>query len=202
MGHYIRVLSPSEKVPFVARIRTALATEGLAGRLTVDSGTAKNWTQISLTHTDGPEIAEIEPNSASSSDLVSEEIEEFLEEIVDCKPASAAAWLAEYLPTVKTIYAFQLLSGTDEQNGWEILGKVKDLIFTQVGGIIQADREGFSDEKGYHILWQFSNSVKRPWWMSVLKDGQWVRFQMDLGNRKHRAAFFRGQVPAGVKMAE
>ena len=79
---------------------------------------------------------------------------------------------------------------------------MKDLIFTQVVGIIQADREGFSDEKGYHILWQFSNSVKRPWWMSVLKDGQWVRFQMDLGNRKHRAAFFRGQVPAGVKMAE
>ena len=121
---------------------------------------------------------------------------------MDCKPASAAAWLAEYLPTVKTIYAFPLLSGTDEQNGWDILGKVKDLIFTQVVGIIQADREGFSDEKGYHILWQFSNSVKRPWWMSVLKDGQWVRFQMDLGNRKHRAAFFRGQVPAGVKMAE
>ena len=79
---------------------------------------------------------------------------------------------------------------------------MKDVIFTQVGGIIQADREGFSDEKGYHILWQFSNSVKRPWWMSVLKDGQWVRFQMDLGSRKHRAAFFRGEVPAGVKMAE
>ena len=117
MGHSIRVLSPSEKVPSIAQIRTALATEGLAGRLTVESGTAKNWTQISLTHTDGPEIAEIEPNSASSSDLVSEEIEEFLEEIVDCKPASAAAWLAEYLPTVKTIYTFQLLSGTDEQNG-------------------------------------------------------------------------------------
>ena len=117
MGHSIRVLSPSEKVHSVARIRTVLATEGLASRLTVDSGTAKNWTQISLTHKDGPEIAEIERNSASSSDLVSQEIEEFLEEIVDCKPASAAAWLAEYLPTVKTIYAFQLLSGTDEQNG-------------------------------------------------------------------------------------
>jgi hypothetical protein len=110
---------------------------------------------------------------------------------VDCKPASAAAWLAEYLPTVKTIYAFPLLSGTDEQNGWDILGKVKDLIFTQVGGIIQADREGFSDEKGYHIPWQVSNSVKGPWWMSVLKDGHWVRFQMDLGSRKHRAAFFQ-----------
>jgi hypothetical protein len=202
VGYYIRILSPSEKVPSVARMRTALTKEKLAGTLTVEGGTDDDWTQVVLAHKDGPEIADIERNAAATNDLVSEEIEEFLEEIPDCKPPSAAAWLAEYLPTVKTIYAFQLLSGTDEKNGWDILGKVKDSIFTQVGGILQADGEGFSDEEGYHILWQFSNSVKGPWWMSVLKEGQWVRFQMDLGNKKHRAAFFRGEVPEGVKMAE
>lgn len=202
MGYYIRILSPSEKVPSIARIRTALATEGLAGTLTPESGTDDNWTKVILAHKDGPEIAAIERNTASSNDLVSAEIDEFLEEIADCKPPTAAAWLAEYLPTVKTIYAFQLLSGTDEENGWDVLGKVKDSIFNQVGGIMQADGEGFSDEEGFHILWQFSNSVTGPWWMSVLKDGDWVRFQMDLGNKKHRAAFFRGEVPDGVKMAE
>jgi hypothetical protein len=201
VGYYIRILSPSEKVPSIAQIRTALAKEKLAGTLTVESGGDDEWTQVILAHKDGPEIANIERN-ASSNDLVSEEIEEFLEEIIDCKPPSAAGWLADYLPTVKTIYAFQLLSGTDEENGWDILGKVKDSIFTQVGGILQADGEGFSDEEGYHILWQFSNSVKGPWWMSVLKDGEWVRFQMDLGNKKHRAAFFRGEVPEGVQLAE
>jgi hypothetical protein len=183
-------------------MRTALAKEKLAGTLTVEAGTDDDWTQVILAHEDGPEIADIERNSASSNDLVSEEIGEFLEELADCKPASAAAWLAEYLPTVKTIYAFQLLSGTDVKNGWEILGKAKDSLFNQVGGIHQADGEGFSDEEGYHILWQFSNSVKGPWWMSVLKDGEWVRFQMDLGNKKHRTAFFLGEVPEGVKMAE
>jgi hypothetical protein len=202
VGYYIRILSPSEKVASIAQIRTALAKEKLAATLTVESGGDDDWTQVILAHKDSPEIAHIERNAASSNDLVSEEIEEFLEETADCKPASAAAWLAEYLPTIKTIYAFQLLSGTDVKNGWDILGKVKESIFTQVGGIIQADGEGFSDEEGYHILWQFSNSVKGTWWMSVLKDGEWIRFQMDLGNKKHLAAFFSGEVPEGVEMAE
>jgi hypothetical protein len=46
--------------------------------------------------------------------------------------------LAKYLATVKTIYAFQLLSGTDVKNGWEILHKLQEAIHTQVGGILQA----------------------------------------------------------------
>jgi len=202
VGYYIRILSPSENVPSVVTIRTALTKEGLAGTLTVESGTDEDWTQVTLAHKDGLEIADIERNGAPSNDLVSEEIEEFLKEIADCKPASAAAWLGEYLLSVRTIYAFQLLRGTDEKGGWDILGKVKASIFTQVGGILQADGEGFSEEEGYHILWQFSNSVKGPWLMGVLKDGQWVHFQMDLGNKKHRAAFLRGEIPEGVKTRE
>lgn len=202
MAYYIRILSPSERVPSIAGIETALSSAKLAATLTVEAGTDDDWTQLVLAHEAGPEVADIGRNCASSTDLVAAEIDEFLEEIADCKPASAAAWLAEYLPTVKTIYAFQLLRGTDFENGWDILGNVKDFIFTQVGGILQADGEGFSDEDGYHILWQFSDSVKGPWWMGVLRDGNWVHFQMDLGNKKHRAAFLRGDVPEGVDVAE
>jgi hypothetical protein len=202
MAYYIRVLSPSDCVASVAKLRAALAHEKLAGTLAVEADPEDNWNQILLSHDGGPDIAVIERNSASSTDLVSAEIDEFLEEIADCKPATAARWLRDYLPKIKTIYAFHLLQGTDVKNGWEILGKVKDSIFTQVGGIVQADAEGFSDEEGYHILWQFSDSVKGTWWMGVLKDGEWVHFQMDLGNKKHREAFFRGEVPKGAKMAE
>lgn len=202
MGHYIRILSPSERVPSVAKIRAALSKANLAATLNVESGSKDQWAQIVLAHKNGPEIADIERNSTSSTELVSEEIEEFLEEIADCRPPSAADWLREYLRTVKTIFAFQLLSGTDVKNGWDILGEVEGSILTQVDGIIQADREGFSDEDGYHILWQFSDSVKGPWWMGILQDGEWIHFQMDLGNKKHRAAFFRGEVPEGVRMAE
>jgi hypothetical protein len=38
--------------------------------------------------------------------------------------------------------------------------------------------------------------------MAVLRDGKWIRFQMDLGNRKHRKAFLAGKVPDGVTMGE
>jgi hypothetical protein len=86
--------------------------------------------------------------------------------------------------------------------GYYILGAVKDSIFKQAGGILQADIEGFSNEAGYHILWQFEDSVKGPWWMGVLQDGEWVHFKMGLGNQKHRAAFLRGEVPQGVGVGE
>jgi hypothetical protein len=75
---------------------------------------------------------------------------------------------------------------------------MRDGIRETVGGIIQADSEGFSNEAGFQILWQFSRSAKGPWWMAVMKNGEWVTFQMELGNRKHREAFCRGEVPQGI----
>lgn len=200
MGYYIRILSPSDQIPSVGRMNTALVDANLKGKLNIESGTDDDWEQLILTHDDGQEISAIERNISSSGDLVSEEIDEFLDEIADCKPASAAAWLTTYLPTVRTIYAFQILHGANISNGWELVREIQNAIFSEVGGVLQADAEGFTDEEGYHILWQFADSVEGPWWMSVLRDGEWMRFQMDLGNKKHRASFLRGEIPAGVKM--
>jgi hypothetical protein len=195
-------MSPSEQIPSVATMRTAITASSLPGTLRVEAGDEEDWTQLILSHTEGAEIAAIERNTFTSDGLVSAEIDEFLDEVADCQPASAAAWLTEYLPTVKTVYAFQILRGVDMASGWDLLGQIKDSIFTQAGGIVQADEEGFSDEAGYHILWQFSKAARGPWWMGVLRDGEWVHFQMDLGNENHRAAFLRGEVPEGATFAE
>jgi hypothetical protein len=109
--------------------------------------------------------------------------------------------LIDYFPKIQCIYAFQLLGGTDHKNGWEILGAIKTLIWSGAPSILQADAEGFSNEDGYHVLWQFSDSVEGDWWMGVLQEGQWKHFQMDLGNRKQRDAFFQGQIPDAAKLA-
>jgi hypothetical protein len=69
------------------------------------------------------------------------------------------------------------------------------------GGILQADGEGFSNEDGYLILWQFADTVDGDWNMAVLdKDGSWIRFQMNLGDPEQRAAFLKGRVPEGAKI--
>ena len=122
-----------------------------------------------------------------------------MEEVADCKPESAARWLQQYLPSVKVIYAFQLLNGTDVEDGWTPLHSLYNTVWEHAGGILQSDGEGFSNDEGYTILWQFSDRVTGSWNMGVLKDGRWLHFEMDLGNEQHRNAFLSGQVPDGAK---
>jgi hypothetical protein len=159
------------------------------------------WDQLVIANSAGLEICVIERNEISTGSLVEQEIAEFKAEITACLPSSAANWLRSYLESVRTIYAFQVLSGTYAEDGWDILGLAKEAVTSSVGGIVQADNEGFTNEEGYHILWQFSDHVSGEWWMAVLKDGRWQKFKMDLGSQVHRAAFSAGEIPSGVERA-
>jgi hypothetical protein len=201
VGYYIRILSPIDLcVPF-AELKASLASEAPTATLAIESGSETDWAELALSHADGTEIAVVERNPVDEGPLHSAELQEFREDIADCAPASAVAWLVDYFSRVRTIYAFQLLSGTEAEGGWDILGALKNAIWERAGGIGQADGEGFSNEEGYHILWQFSDSVSGSWWMGVLRDGSWVHFEMDLGDAGHRQAFFDGQGPQGGKLA-
>lgn len=199
MGYYVRVLSTSAACVSLSALQATIEKEKLGATLSADAR-AEDWTQLILRHADGREIALIERNLVEEGSLGSEELAEFTDEVTECKPANAAQWLLDYFHRIRCIYAFQVLSGTDHKNGWEILEAVKNRIWTAAPSIIQADYEGFSNEDGYHILWQFSDSVEGDWWMAILQDGQWRPFQMDLGNREQRESFFQGKIPDGAKV--
>ena len=181
-------------------MRSTIKKDKLRATLSSEEDADDDWTQLILRHLDGSEIALIERNLVEKGSLGSEELAEFAEEVAECKPANNARWLLDYFPRVRCIYAFQVLSGTDHKKGWEILGAVKEHIWSAAPSIIQADNEGFSNEEGYHILWQFNDSVDGDWWMAVLQDGQWKPFQMDLGSRRQRESFIQGQIPEGAKL--
>jgi hypothetical protein len=197
MPYSIRILSP--KVTTLSL--EALLSDVPDAKITLEAGTSSDWEQLVLSHPNGTDIALIERNPVDDESLGAEEISEFLDEINDGKPDSAAIWLTQYLRRVRVVYAFQILSGTEQENGWGILGKFKSVLWNSVGGIFQADGEGFSNEDGYHILWQFSDNVSGPWWMGLLKTGAWVHFEMELGDEKQRQAFLKGEVPEGVRLA-
>jgi hypothetical protein len=203
MGYYVRVLSTSADCVPLAELQSALENENLQATICGDeSDPDDDWTQVILKHADGREIASIERNPVDDESLGAEELEEFTEDIAECKPSTAVQWLLDYFPRVRCIYAFQVLRGTDHKNGWDILEAIKNQIWAFAPSILQADAEGFSNEDGYHILWQFSDSVKGTWWMGVLRDGRWVHFQMELGNPSHREAFLNGNVPKGVSLPD
>jgi hypothetical protein len=197
MGYFIRVLGTSlDDVP-LADLRIA-ADPALIETSDEDAP----WQQVVLKHHDGAEIAVIERNPVVEGELGAEELQEFLEEVPLYDPQSSVEWLRQYLPSVKVIYAFQLLSGTDINDGWTPLHRVYSAVWRIAGGILQADGEGFSNEDGYTILWQFSDSAKGAWNVGLLTGDRWTHFELDLGSCAHREAFKNGQIPEGVTILE
>jgi len=202
VGYYTRVLGIRANPVSIEDLHAAVLGDGLEAEFEVDSETDDAWSQLLIKPRGGDPIAVLERNLVAPGELAEEEIQEFIEEIEDARPQSAARWLTAYLPRVKVIYAFQVLGSADRGDGWSILGAVRSALWSVCGGIVQADAEGFSNEDGYHILWQFSEDVSGPWSMAVLNtDGSWSAFQMELGDPAQREAFLAGRVPEGAEPA-
>jgi hypothetical protein len=198
MPYYIRLISRSAKdIPFADMV--TCVGENLS--VEIDDGTPENWSSVTIKSPDGTEICLIEK---TGREIMEDEISEFIEEMADAEPPSGAEWVVEYLGSVKSLYACQFLEPAfgEEYGGVpsQILWNMKWILGT---GILQSDGEGFSNEDGYDIVWQFSDNVKGSWGMGVLDDdGKWVNFRMDLGNKAHRAAFRAGKIPDGVTIEE
>lgn len=192
MGYYIRVLATKDVDISLADLRA------LASPAVIEGDDA--WEQVVLKHANGTEIAAIERNRVIEGELGAEEIQELIEEVEDCRPRSASEWLQAFLPSVKVIYAFRLLEGTNINDGWTPLDRVHHGLWKHVGGIMQADLEGYSNEDGYTIVWQFSDRASGPWNFGVLADGGWTHFEMELSNRQQREEFLSGRVPEGAKL--
>jgi hypothetical protein len=197
MGYRIRILGTK----LISAPLQELQQAAEPGVLEGDEGKGDDWEALILRHMSGEPIAFIEKNLVIPGQLGAKELQEFIDEVGYYKPTSAATWLYEYLPTVKVIYAFQLLNGTDIDDGFAIMHRVYGIVWHSARGILQADGEGFSNEDGYTILWQFSDHVSGEWKAGVLtSDGSWINFKIDLGNQIHRDAFWQGQVPTGVEI--
>ncbi len=195
MGYYTRVLSKQEDFLSFEELSRLISAEHPEYKLTVEDGSEEEWESLLLSGKDEVEVALLERHPVTDGSLGQDEIAEFIEETQDCKPESGVQWLAEYLTEVKTIYAFQHLQGADTEAGSNALHALRSALWERGEAIIQADREGFTNEDGYQIVWQFSDSVSGPWNMGVLQDGIWHHFEMDLGDPDHRVAFLKGRVP-------
>jgi len=201
MGYYTRVLSKDEEFPPLDELAQFIQAEQPQFKLTLESGTAEEWESLLLSGIDEVEVAVIERNPVFDGSVGQDEIADFVEVIQDCKPNSGVQWLEDYLASVKTVYAFQHLQGSETVDGSNALHALRSKLWERGDAILQADNEGFTNEEGYHIVWQFSDSVSGAWNMGVLQDGVWRHFSMDLGDPDHRAAFLRGSVPDDLTSA-
>ena len=194
MPYYTRVLSKDEEFPHFDELAQWVRTNHPDYKLTIEDGEEEEWETLLLSGNDEVEIALLERTSIYDPD----ELSEFIEDLEDCKPETGVAWLKEFLAEVKTIYALQHLQGADTEEGGNVLHGLRSMLWERGDAILQADNEGFTNEEGFHIVWQFSDSVSGPRNMGVFQDGTWHHFKMDLGDPDHRAAFLDGEMPADL----
>jgi hypothetical protein len=201
MGYYIRILGTQDPDIHLDELLENLKADGMTAKLAFAEGdTPDRWALLEVANNDGDTLAQIERNPVVDGELGQDELDEYREEMEDCKPTSAAKWLTSYFDQVKVIYAFQMLNAAFDDNNYEIINSIRTRIWNRTGGIFQADGEGFSNEEGYHILWQFSDNVSGEWSCAVLNtSGDWDKFVMDLGDKTQRKEFEEGKVPQKAK---
>lgn len=194
MSYYTRVFSKDEEFPPLDELAQWVRSEHSDFKLNLEDGEEEEWETLLLSGNDDVEVALLERIPVFDQD----DLAEFLEDIEGTKPETGVAWLKEYLAEVKTVYAFQHLQGADTEEGGNVLHALRAKIWERGDAILQADHEGFTNEEGFHIVWQFTDSVSGSWNMGVLQDGVWLHFKMDLGDPDHRAAFLNGEMPADL----
>jgi len=195
LPHNSRILSRDEDYPPFDQLAQLLRSQHPGFRLTIEEGAEEEWETLLLSSDDEVEVAIIERNPVFDGSLGQDQIADFLEDLQDCKPETGVQWLTDYLDQVKTVYAFQQLQGAETVEGSNALHALRSQLWERGDAILQADNEGFTNEDGYHIVWQFSDSVSGRWNMGVLQDDTWYHFEMDLGDPDHRAAFMNGEIP-------
>lgn len=202
MGYYIRILGKADPDIHLDELVKSVEKEGLSAKFAFDpKESPEQWTVVAIADSNGNDLMQIERNPVLVGELGHEELEEFREIIKEYKPASAAAWLNNYFNDVKVIYAFQLLNNAFDDAHYPIVAAVRLAIWKKTGGILQADNEGFTNEDGYHILWQFSDDVSGEWSMAILASpDKWITFTMDLGDENQKREFQSGKFPETARL--
>lgn len=197
-----RPLPASEWIEFIA---TVFGDEEQQAELV--AGKPKDWRQIHVTYSDGSWSFDFERYTVADTTDISkwtDDLDFFRGWAGVVEPGGNAQWVQQYLTRVKTVYMFRC-SNSAPDDTLDLVGEIVDSLRhddENVGGasgLLYAELEGWSNEDGYHITWEFSDRVSGPWAMALRCDEGWQTFQMELGNRKHRKAFCAGKVPAGVK---
>ena len=201
MSYYIRILGTENPDIHLDEILEALDKEGFTASFgALKNETPEKWSHLELKNEKDKLLAVIERDAVTAGGMGKDELDEFKSSILEFQPATAAKWLNDFFDRVQVIYAFRLLPIGMEDDNYHIITTTQSYIWEKVKGILQADEEGFSNEDGEHILWQFPDDVDGDMDCAVLNaEGKWENFRMDLGNKDHEKAFKAGLVPAGAK---
>jgi hypothetical protein len=158
------------------------------------------WAQIALYLENGEPVAEIDRYVRGDEDFdeyIADVVRELLDDKEPVMPNSAVRWLCQYMQNVQVIYSFKPHQALYDEKGWAIFNQVWTNLKKLEPGIVHNIGEGFTNEDGSQITWEFPPGATGSWKMAVLdSENQWTEFDVNLENDEQRMAFLAGKLPA------
>jgi hypothetical protein len=118
------------------------------------------------------------------------------------KPEVNARWMEEYLNCVRTVYQFTCSISCPETNIDCVNHLVRALRNDGLRGMLYAELEGWMNEFGAHITWEFRGNVSGDCLMAIRQPAGWVYFPIELSSPEQSEAFKSGLVPVGIDAEE
>lgn len=167
--------------------------------------TPGDWREMTLYLDEGEAVVDVLKLTAGSPQF-DEAIEETVRGLLDApspiKPEKAVRWLCQYMKKVQVIYNFTPLGALDSELGWELFDTVWSRVKKEIPGIVYCQGEGFTNESGAQITYEFTSGLSGYVKAAVLADDseegsdRWQEFLLDLASPEQKEAFEEGRVPA------
>jgi hypothetical protein len=162
------------------------------------------WTTLTLYLDNGEPVVEIEKYSERDErlkDTIQDTVRLLLDDKNQVKPASAVKWLCQFMSRVKVLYEFRPMQAIKTDAGWEIFNEVWTNLRESMQGIVHLDDEGFTNEDGAQITWEYSGEETGDLKVAVLNERgeEWIEYTIDLANQEHKALFMAGKAPDKAK---
>lgn len=161
------------------------------------------WSQIALYLDNGDPVAEIdrfERGEEEFDDYIADAVRALLDDKEPVMPHSAVRWLCQYMHSVQVVFNFKPHQAFYDEKGWAIFNEVWTNLKKLEPGIVHVQGEGFTNEAGAQITWEFPNGTVGEWKMAVLDEhNNWIDFKMDLANLEQCQAFQAGKLPTAAQ---
>jgi len=190
MAYKVRLLTPSQKViPFSVM-------KSLSAHIKLAAGTEQLWERIEILSANNTVVTTLDKDIVNPDSVGESILMELRTLIADKYPVKARQYLDNYFYTVRVIYTFNIFPDRMDKDAWLLLGGVQNFLKDSIGGIIQADKEGFYNEMGDYILYQMYENAFGGVPVAVLNEkGQWISYSLRLGDEKGVDLFKRGIAP-------
>jgi len=158
------------------------------------------WRTLTLFLDSGEPVVEIEKFSQADDSLL-DPIQDTVRMLLDEKdpviPSTAVKWLCQFMSRVKVLYEFRPMQAINTEEGWQIFNEVWTNLRENLQGIVHLENEGFTNETGAQITWEYSTPESGDLKVATLnKNGtEWIEYTLDLANQAHCKMFMAGEVP-------